>query len=120
MARSLQDILAERAAKKPLNQKARNRAAFLANMEEIRQALDNGWSVKDVWEALCDEGRIPFGYQAFLGYVKRLIRNPSSADSRQPVEETGRKEQVTKAPRQKAEGIKGFQFDPVPKKEELF
>ncbi len=116
MAKSLYDILAERAARKPLNQKARNRAAFLANMEEIRQALDDGWSVKDVWEALREEGRIPFGYQAFLGYVKRLIRS-QPADSVKPVEEGVEREP---AQRQKAEGAKGFRFDPVPKKEELF
>jgi len=121
MAKSLLDILAARAAKKPPNQKTRNRAAFLANIEEIRQALDNGWSVKDIWEALKEDGRIPFGYQAFLGYVKRLIRNQPATRGK-TVEETDPGNQVTEglAKEQKPEGIKGFKFDPIPKKEELF
>lgn len=120
MAKRLSEILAERAAEKPPNQKARNRAAFIAQISEIKEALDEGWSVKDIWEALSEEGRITFGYQAFLGYVKRLIRSQPAGQDK-PVEEAGQAKQAPEpAERTKSEGIKGFEWNPNPKKEDLF
>lgn len=79
MARkSLSERIAERAQRK--QKKGRggpNRAAFLAIRGEIAKALDDGWPIKEVWETLVEEGAIKFGYDAFLGYVKKLIQAPA-------------------------------------------
>lgn len=84
MARkSLSERIAERAQRK--QKKGRggpNRAAFLAIRGEIAKALDDGWPVKEVWETLAEEGAIKFGYDAFLGYVKKLILTPAPKTER--------------------------------------
>jgi hypothetical protein len=73
--RKLSEVLTERALKKLPRQKEKNRAAFLACIEEIKEVAGNGWNIKDIWEALRDEGRISFGYEVFRRYVNRLVLN---------------------------------------------
>ena len=73
MAKSLSERIAERATKGKPSRNAQNRAAFLAARAEVTQALDDGWPVKSVWETLHEEGKVTFSYQAFRGYVNRLI-----------------------------------------------
>ena len=84
--KSLSERIAERAQKKKQPGRAgKNRAAFLAVRDEVRQALDDGWPVKDVWETLYEEGAIAFRYDAFIGYVKKLIRQPATVTLPVPV-----------------------------------
>lgn len=84
--KSLSERIAERAKKKKQPGRAgKNRAAFLAVRDEVRQSLDDGWPVKDVWETLYDEGAIAFRYDAFIGYVKKLIRQPATVAPSIPV-----------------------------------
>ena len=78
MAKSLSARIAERVARKKPAGNVRNRAAFLALRGEVKQAIDDGWPVKTIWETLHDEGRVAFSYQAFRGYVNRLILSPSA------------------------------------------
>jgi|GEM_PF-6899453 len=73
--RKLADVLAERAARKVPRRREKNRTAFLACIGEIREVVASGWSIKDIWEALREEGRISFGYEVFRRYVNRLITN---------------------------------------------
>ena len=73
MAKSLSARIAERIARKKPAGNVRNRAAFLALRGEVKQAMEDGWPVKTIWETLHDEEKVAFSYQAFRGYVNRLI-----------------------------------------------
>lgn len=106
--KSLSDRIAEKAQKQMPDQKAKNRAAFLVHRDEIRQALDDHWSVKMIWTTLRDEGKVSFSYQAFIGYVKRLITNQRPTPS-----------ESVQTPAPKRQNHLGFKFEAIPKKEEL-
>ena len=131
MAKSLSARIAERIARKKPAGNVRNRAAFLALRGEVKQAIDDGWPVKTIWETLHDEEKVAFSYQAFRGYVNRLILSPSvsgEAASMPAVADQSR--QV--APRLALPSAKnrsewkpekpaaiGFTFNRTPKKEDL-
>ncbi|MGY6215753.1 TraK family protein [Methylolobus aquaticus] len=93
------------------------RAAFLAQKNEIAQALAAGWSVKDIWRTLSDEGRIRVGYQAFCEYVNRWIREPvvPPAPSVAPNPSAGYRPDGHSRPKPTT----GFTLNPQPKKEDL-
>ncbi len=148
--RKLADVLAARAAKKVPMKHERNRVAFLACIEEIKEVLEGGWTIKDIWEALREEGRISFGYEVFRGYVKRMIpaqpANPATLEN--SVVETTRSDSVGEGPPERlsakdlaatlpstgenvvnreagtkiaeSEGIPTFKWNPNPNPEELF
>ena len=85
MGKTLEQRIAERLRRAdPVNRRG-HRAAFLAHKADIALALAAGWSVKDVWRTLSEEGRITVGYPAFNDYVNRWIREPAS----QPMLKTG-------------------------------
>jgi hypothetical protein len=68
--------LSERVAERVLGrQTGKNRtvAVFLALQGDIKMAIDDGWSAKDIWETLRHEGRIHVSYVMFLRYIKRFI-----------------------------------------------
>ena len=52
-----------------------NRAQYLAQQDQIREALEAGWSAKVIWETLRSEGRLSCSYETFM----RLMRGPRSA-----------------------------------------
>jgi cell division septation protein DedD len=76
MAKSLSERIAERMSTKQPSQAGKNRAAFLAVRDDVKKALNDGWPIKVVWATLRDEGRIAFGYDAFIKYVNQLVRQP--------------------------------------------
>ena len=78
--------------------------------------------VKNLWAILIDEGHIAFSYQAFRGYVKRLIPLAVTAESNP--EKSHSNKTSGKMPEQAATGKKppamaGFTFNPIPRKEDL-
>ncbi|NGZ95623.1 MAG: hypothetical protein CV089_05750 [Nitrospira sp. WS110] len=102
--------IAEHVKTHPASPRERNRAVFLALLPEIRQALDEGWSVITIWRTLHAEQKVTFSYQAFRLYVNKLILTPAKARPTSP-----------SLPREpgSAKGPTGFTFNPVPNKEEL-
>lgn len=126
MQKNLSARIAERTGLKTPSRNAKNRAAFLAQRQDIKQALEDGWPVKTIWETLHEEGKIPFSYQAFRGYVNRLILSHEKdlLANTTPIEtaNTGQSNQPSTEKNQKPStpGIQGFTFNPVPNKEELF
>lgn len=48
-----------------------NLAAFILLRDEIYKSIDDGWSVKFIWEVLYKEEKITFGYQTFLKLVNK-------------------------------------------------
>ena len=81
---SLSARIAEAVKKKPtLSHSVQNRAAFLILRSEIKQALDDGWTVKRIWETLSEEGKVDFCYTAFVGYTNRLILSTAKSPDNQ-------------------------------------
>lgn len=70
----------------------------------------NGWSRKVIWEALREQGKIEFGYQAFLRYVDRIIISPKGNES-QKAEETERKGEPSKTPKKLNVEPRRFRWD---------
>lgn len=71
--KKLTERIADRAKTVP-SSRGKNRASFLAVRDEVAEALKD-WPVKAIWETLRAEGKIEFGYDAFISYVNRHIRN---------------------------------------------
>lgn len=115
-------IAVEMQTKKP-TRSGQNRAAFLALRDDIKEALNDGWSVKTIWKTLHNEGKISFGYDAFIGYVNSLIRSPGEAEkvttsppaSSKPAPKKATPATPKPAPASHKSGeIPGFNFNPSP------
>jgi hypothetical protein len=134
MAKSLSARIAERIARKKPVGNVRNRAAFLALRGEVKQAIEDGWPVKTIWETLHDEEKVAFSYQAFRGYVNRLILSPPANGEAAPapvVADQPRQAAPRLAPQSAAPQATpaewkpekptatGFTFNRTPKKEDL-
>jgi hypothetical protein len=125
MPRSLSARIGERAARETPSRNAKNRAAFLAVRDDVKQALDDGWPRKAIWETLHEEGKIAFSYQAFRTYVNRLILEKRLETERGRVagkEERGGKSDeggVRPVDKNSTAGLPGFTFNSTPKKEDL-
>ena len=127
MSKGLSERIAERMKAKEPTGSGKNRAAFLAVRHEVKKALDDGWSVKVIWETLREEGKITYGYDAFIGYVNRLIRNAELAPGASAAGEglPAKKSRPKSEPQPKTElksepqSAGGFSFNPAPSKEEL-
>lgn len=59
--------------KKIAQKKRSGRVEFIAQIEEIKVAMEEGWTAKDIWEELKREKKISFSYQMFMRYVGHLI-----------------------------------------------
>lgn len=127
MAKNLSERIAAMAIKKKPSRRAQNRANFLALRVDVKQALDDGWPVKSIWETLNEEGKIDFSYQSFRVYVNRLILTPAElilatanfatyAASR---EQTNLVPTSTNEKKAKELAANGFKFNKTPKKEDL-
>jgi len=125
MAKSLSERIAERAKKKKPSRNAQNRAAFLAVRADVKQALDDGWPVKSIWETLHEEGKVTFSYQAFRGYVNRLILAVKADAALSPASEPAKPREDAKpeaaasSTKQKPARMPGFIFQPNPDKKDL-
>lgn len=81
--------------------------AFLTVRDDVKSALDLGYSVKTIWGNLRDTGRIDFSYETFLSLVNRKIRKTPDV-STQPV-----------ATRLAPQAATAFAFNPVANAKEL-
>jgi Family of unknown function (DUF5338) len=130
MPRSLSVRVAERTARAKPSRGDQNRATFLAVKDDVKQALDDGWPVKAIWETLNEEGKIVFSYQTFRTYVNRLIVVQRSKrgwehDLVKKEKEKNMGKPASAGVRQKdnktaTTGLRGFVYNPVPNEEELF
>lgn len=77
MDKRLSQRMAEHAVKENRSNAKLNLASFLLIRDEIYEAINDGWSVRYVWEVLYKEKKITFGYQTFLNYINKYKNNPS-------------------------------------------
>ena len=73
MQKDLSHRISLRVKNNSASRNARNLAAFLALRDEIQKALDDGWTVYQIWETLNAEEKIIASYNTFNNQVKRLI-----------------------------------------------
>jgi hypothetical protein len=121
MTKKLSSRIAERIAIKKSSRSAMYRATFLVLRDDIVQALDDGWSIKTIWETLHEEGKINFTYQSFLTYVKRVILAPKpvAANIETAKPPLPKPPEPTKPMQLMAPGVRGFTFQATPNKEDL-
>lgn len=111
--KTLSERIAERAREKSACTPHSNRAIILALRNDIQQALDDGWSVRAVYQTLYDESRVTFSYQAFRRYVNRIHLGKLATEKRPPRQPNKTAFKSSAAP------ATGFSFNPTPNKEEL-
>jgi len=51
----------------------KNRVQFLGLLEQIVDALNEGWASLLIWETLHKKGSVSFSYDTFLRYTKELV-----------------------------------------------
>ena len=54
----------------------KNRSAFLALRDDIKEAMLDGWALKQIYRTLHTQQKISFSYQTFVNYANELILNP--------------------------------------------
>lgn len=78
--KSLGEMLFENTELPGVKGGARRQAVFLAYWEQIEAAYKEGWSYRDIWEALTRDGVIDFGYSSFLHYKDKRKRRMLEAE----------------------------------------
>ncbi|MEQ1620617.1 MAG: TraK family protein [Methylococcales bacterium] len=127
MAKNLSERIAAMAIKKKPSRRAKNRATFLALRVDVKQALEDGWPVKSIWETLNEEGKVDFSYQSFRVYVNRLILTPAEliaatenlATFAVPGKQTNHVPIIANEKKAEELAANGFKFNKTPKKEDL-
>ena len=88
---------------------------------EVKEALDEGWTVVQIYRVLQAEGRVKFSYQSFRLYVNKLILNPGQTHRKpkdnKPKPQDGKPEPATA--KQETSTLKGFVWNPNCNKEDL-
>jgi hypothetical protein len=126
MSKSLTELIAEEETKrKQKGTGVKNRAVFLVLREDIKEALEDGWALKQIYRTLYTQKKITFSYQTFVNYANDLILKPKQsqvlvkqeANSNTPGQE--QTVQSTQPKPKKSYELPGFTFDPIAKKEDL-
>lgn len=127
------DELAAWVKKKPTKQPRQDRhvIAFLAVKEDVKSALDAGYSMKTIWEYMQETGRIATRYETFTLHVKRYIKNapapvrqappPAAAEPTPQTKGKGKPKSEAKQTAKKAAAPSpsGFSFNPSPNADDL-
>jgi hypothetical protein len=79
MVKSYTDELAEWVKKRESKGRDKNLVAFHGVRDDVKAAIEAGYSAKTVWSNMHETGRVGFGYETFLSYVHRLIKKPRDA-----------------------------------------
>lgn len=127
MEKSYPHQLAAWVERRKSSKKEMNRVAFLAIREDVQAAIDVGFQLKTIWLNMHESGRIIFGYDAFLQYVKRYNDCGGSRSaaviaakaSRAVPKETAAAQKPKGTPAKGPAAIPGFTFNSVPRKEDL-
>jgi hypothetical protein len=128
MAKSYPKQLVDWVNKRDSQRRDRNVVRFLAVREDVKFALGAGFAVRTIWKNMCEGGRIDFGYDTFLKYVRRYVRSETEKNDR-GINPGLLKKKVELKPFPKKAGpsadapapapIRGFSFNPSVKKEDL-
>ncbi len=108
----------------------KNRSAFLALRDDIKEAMTDGWALKQIYRTLHTQQQITCSYQTFVNYTNELILKPKQvSNTATPPNLVNQDTQQT--PEQKASlnntetrikkppALPGFIFNPIANKEDL-
>ncbi len=90
--------------------------AFLSVKCDVQTALEEGYSMKTIWEYLSAKGRLDCRYETFTHHVKRYIQTRQAA---QAAPEPQACTPASAAPSREPPRIDRFAFDATPRKEDL-
>ena len=65
---------------------------FILQKEEIAKAITERWTLKEIWKALNNAGKMPVGYRAFTKYVYKFITHPEKPASHKIDDKTEKKD----------------------------
>lgn len=116
-ARSYLDHLAERTKNKPPTKQGVNKVIFLAVKNDVKEALDAGYSAKTIWTDMVESKRVTFCYATFMNYVNKLILQPQIEKIISEENPSDSKPETNKTTKPTTPA--GFTFNPIPNKEEL-
>lgn len=77
MGKLLDSLRKNRASKQATSK--RHSLVFLVHQGDIREALQSGWTAKQIWEQMCEDGMTAMSYATFCRLVKKHAI-PSLAD----------------------------------------
>ena len=108
----------------------KNRSAFLALRDDIKEAMTDGWALKQIYRTLHTQQKITCSYQTFVNYTNELILKPKQVSNtatppnqvNQSTKQTP--EQIanlnnTETRIKKPPALPGFIFNPIANKEDL-
>jgi hypothetical protein len=108
----------------------KNRSAFLALRDDIKEAMADGWALKQIYRTLHTQQKITCSYQTFVNYANELIIKPKQVSNtatppnlvNQDTKQTP--EQIatcndTETTIKKPPALPGFIFNPIANKEDL-
>ncbi|KQN65200.1 hypothetical protein ASF04_20010 [Duganella sp. Leaf61] len=101
----------------------KNLVALLAVRDDIKAGLDAGYPVLTIWRYLHEKGRVPCQYDTFRNFVNRYIRKEAAKNPAKTPPVPARAPVLlplkTGVQRSPPDEIRGFTFNPVPRKEDL-
>jgi hypothetical protein len=109
----------------------KNRSAFLALRDDIKEAMIDGWALKQIYRTLHTQQKITCSYQTFVNYANELILNPKQVsktttsptllnqETKQETPEQNATLNGTETRIKKPPELPGFIFNPIAKKEDL-
>ena len=109
----------------------KNRSAFLALRDDIKEAMADGWALKQIYRTLHTQQKITCSYQTFVNYTNELILKPTQALKKPTAPTLLNQDTKKETPAQKVSlngsetrikkpsELPGFIFNPIAKKEDL-
>ena len=108
----------------------KKRSAFLALRDDIKEAMADGWALKQIYRTLHTQQKITCSYQTFVNYANELILKPkpvsNTATPPNQVNQSTKQtpEQIanlnnTETRIKKPPALPGFIFNPIANKEDL-
>ena len=129
MTKTYTDELAEWVNKRANKCREKNLVGFLAVRDDVKAAIEVGYSTKTIWANMHECGRVGIGYEMFLHFVNRLIKKDRNAKPGHQCAESivattvappgwSAEPNGKPATAAKRAGMPTFKFNPVPRSRE--
>lgn len=129
MTSTYPDQLAEWVKRRDAKRGPSRVSEFLALRDDVEAAIRAGFDIKAIWSEMREAGRVSVGYSTFLAYVSRYSSTTLSAPVDVVKKAAKFAEQPSVVSTSRLDGnafkkvgvapVRGFTFNPDPKKEDL-
>jgi hypothetical protein len=96
--------------------------AFMAARDDVKAAMEAGYTLKTIWEHMHEIGNFPYRYETFLKHVRRHIKETNNKASVKEKKVTQKKQRASKdgqKPEKKPSRTDSFTFNATPNIEDL-